>query len=126
MFSKLKPDFLMNKFSDASVEFLKSHGFSGMILDVDNTLEPYENPLPTDEVLKWFSELKEAGISCAIVSNNSQSRIDHFNSELKLIAYSKAKKPFAKNIKKAMKDIGTDEANTVFMGDHYHIQSEWR
>ena len=73
--------------------------------------------MPTEEVLRWFSELRDAGISCAIVSNNSKERIDLFNKELGLVAYAKAKKPFAKNIKQAMIDIGTDNTNTVFMGD---------
>ena len=117
MFKKFRPDFMFTKFSEASVDFLKNHGFKGLILDVDNTLEPYENPLPTEAVVDWFSELKEAGISCAIVSNNSSNRIDTFNSSVNVVAYSKASKPFKKNIVKAMEDIGTDSSNTVFMGD---------
>ena len=114
---KLRPDFMFDKFSDASASFLLENGFSGIILDVDNTLEPYENPLPTEAVMKWFSELREAGIACAIVSNNSSERIDLFNTSLGIVTYSKARKPFSKNIKKAMADIGTTEENTVFMGD---------
>lgn len=108
---------MFESFSFATVDFLEANGFRGVILDVDNTLEPYENPKPSEKVLVWIEELREAGISLAIVSNNSHQRIDLFNSELGLVTYSKAKKPFSKNIKAAMRDIGCDKDSAVFMGD---------
>ncbi len=114
---RLKPDFMFDSFSYVTVDFMKKNGFSGIILDVDNTLEPYENPLPTEKVQEWFRELREAGISFAIVSNNSKDRIDLFNSALNIVTYSKSKKPFSKYIRMAMENIGTNKDNTVFMGD---------
>ena len=111
------PDYYFEAFDIATPEFLLSIGVRGILLDVDNTLEPYENPLPTDRVVAWLKALKEAGISAAIVSNNNAERINLFNSELELPAYSKAKKPFKKNLLKAMSDIGTDKDNTILMGD---------
>ena len=111
------PEYYFNTFTDATPEFLLSIGVKGIVLDVDNTLEPYENPTPSDHVIAWFDSLKENGISAAIVSNNGSERIDLFNKELSLPAYSKAGKPFAKNVKRAMRDIGTNRNNTIFMGD---------
>ena len=114
---KFVPEYYFKTFNEASAEFLTSIGVKGIVLDVDNTLEPYENPLPGEHVKKWLSELKEQGISAAIVSNNGGKRINLFNSELGLPAYYKAKKPFKKNVLNAMKDMGTDKSNTVLMGD---------
>jgi HAD superfamily phosphatase (TIGR01668 family) len=94
-----------------------SLGIKGIILDIDNTLEPYENPLPTKKVVQWFLELDKAGIKSAFVSNNNRERVELFNSELKRIAYSKAGKPFKKNLLLAMRDMGTDRSNTILMGD---------
>ena len=111
------PEYYFDTFEGASVEFLKSLGIKGIILDVDNTLEPYENPTPSPKVAEWFSALREANISAAIVSNNDAARIDLFNKDLGLPAFSKAKKPFKKNILKAMEILGTDSSNTIFMGD---------
>lgn len=111
------PDYRFDTFDEASAEFLKSIGVRGIVLDVDNTLEPYENPTPTEKVLEWMESLRAAGISAAIVSNNNAERIDLFNKELRLPAYSKAKKPFKKNVLRAMADMGTDKTNTVLMGD---------
>lgn len=111
------PDYRFNTFDEVSVDFLKSHGVRGIVLDVDNTLEPYENPKPTQRVVRWLDSLREAGISAAIVSNNNAERINLFNEELKLPAYSKAKKPFKKNVLRAMSDMGTSKEETVLMGD---------
>ena len=114
---KFVPEYYFKTFNEASADFLASIGVKGIVLDVDNTLEPYENPLPGDHVKQWISELREQGISAAIVSNNGGERINLFNSELGLPAYYKAKKPFKKNVLNAMKDMGTDKTNTILMGD---------
>lgn len=113
----LIPDYYFNTFDEASVEFLQSIGIKGIILDVDNTLEPYENALPGERVITWLSKLREAGISAAIVSNNNGKRINTFNSVLGLHVFFKAAKPFKKNVLKAMSAIGTDKTNTILMGD---------
>lgn len=111
------PEYRFNTFDEASAEFLLSIGVKGLILDVDNTLEPYENPVPGEHVLKWFSELSAVGIKCAIVSNNGKERIDKFNECLGLPAYSKAKKPFKKNVLLALNDIGVSKGDAALMGD---------
>lgn len=111
------PEYYFETFDKASAEFLQSIGVKGIVLDVDNTLEPYENPIPGAHVVAWLESLKAAGISAAIVSNNGGERINLFNKELGLSAYYKAKKPFKKNVLNAMKDMGTDKDNTILMGD---------
>lgn len=111
------PEYKFQTFECATAEFLTSIGAKGIILDIDNTLEPYEHPLPGDHVIRWLESLKAAGIKAAIVSNNGRERVELFNSVLSLPAYYKAKKPFKKNLKKAMQDMGTSVSDTVLMGD---------
>lgn len=111
------PDYYFADFLKADVEFLVSIGVKGIVLDVDNTLEPYEHSLPGEHVIKWVESLKSNGISLSIVSNNNSERIDRFNKDLGLFAISKAKKPFKKNVLRAIESMGTDIINTVLMGD---------
>lgn len=111
------PEFRFTAFDLASAEFLLSKGIRGIILDVDNTLEPYENPLPTERVVKWLESLAKSGIKAAIVSNNDAERIDLFNRDIGLPAYSKAGKPFRKYLLRAMSDMGTGRDDTILMGD---------
>ena len=111
------PEYYFDTFDKASAEFLLNIGVKGIVLDVDNTLEPYENPTPGDHVVAWLQSLRNNGISAAIVSNNGGDRINLFNKDLGLPAYYKAKKHFKKNVLNAMADMGTDKSNTILMGD---------
>ena len=113
----LVPEYRFVSFDEASADFLLSIGVRGVLLDVDNTLEPYEHDLPGDHVLAWLESLRKAGIRTAIVSNNNSQRIDLFNRDIGMPAYAKAGKPFKKNLLNAMKDIGTEREETIFMGD---------
>ena len=111
------PDFRFYKFDDVTPAFLSELGIKGVVLDIDNTLEPYENATPGEHVLIWLKSLSELGIKTAIVSNNNKPRVDIFNKDIGMPAYAKGKKPFKKNILKAMADMGTEKTNTILMGD---------
>jgi HAD superfamily phosphatase (TIGR01668 family) len=111
------PDYRFDKFNDVSPQFLVSLGIKGVILDIDNTLEPYEHPLPGEHVISWLTALSEVGIKTAIVSNNNWERVVKFNDKIGMPAYAKGKKPFKKNLLRAMKDMCTARENTILMGD---------
>lgn len=111
------PEYRFDTFDMADADFLAGIGVKGIILDIDNTLEPYEHPLPGEHVVKWLNSLREHGISAAIVSNNGRKRVELFNKELGLPAYYKAKKPFKRNLLRAMSDMGTAPEDTILMGD---------
>lgn len=113
----LVPDYVFSAFHELTVDFLKEQGICGVILDIDNTLEPYENAYPGERVKEWLTELKNAGISYAFVSNNNKERVDTFNNELGAVAFHKAGKPFKKNVIKAMYLINCNKSNTILMGD---------
>ena len=111
------PEYRFDTFDMADAEFLRSIGVRGIILDIDNTLEPYENATPGEHVTAWLKSLSDNGIRAAIVSNNGKERVELFNKQLSLPAYYKAKKPFKKNLLRAMADINTLPEETALMGD---------
>ena len=113
----LVPDFRFKTFDEATAKLLKENNIKGIVLDIDNTLEPYEHALPGEHVKAWLSSLREAGIAAAFVSNNGKERVELFNRELALPAFYKARKPFKKNVLKAMELMGTNKENTMLMGD---------
>ena len=113
----LMPDYYVSSYKDVDEAFLKELGVRALLLDIDNTLEPYENPVPTEDTRAWFSRLSKIGICFAFVSNNNQKRVDTFNRELGYVAFSRAKKPFAINLRRAMDELGVTKEETLFMGD---------
>ena len=113
----LVPEYKFEKFDDVTPEFLLSLGIRGVLLDIDNTIEPYEHSVPGEHVCAWLNSLKSVGINAAFVSNNKSDRVDTFNKDLGIPAYSMACKPLPQKLYNAMLDIGTDKSNTVFIGD---------
>lgn len=111
------PDYRFNTFDEVSADFLSDLGIRGVVLDIDNTLEPYEHSTPGEHVKAWLAALGERGIKCAFVSNNNRERVELFNKELGLVAFYKAGKPFKKNVIRAMQELGSDADTTILMGD---------
>ena len=98
-------------------EFLLAEGIRAVLLDIDNTLVTYDDPEPTEPVIKWLNSLAENGISTAFISNNHRERVERFNSRLGYFASWDSKKPSGKNYIAAMKHLGTDRSNTAVIGD---------
>ena len=111
------PDLYLNDIYEITPEMLVERGIKAVLLDIDNTLVTYDDPIPTESVLDWLSALKEAGISAAFISNNHQDRVELFNSELKLFATWDSGKPSVKCHRKAMEYLGTDITSTATVGD---------
>ncbi len=95
---------------------LYNEGIRGVIFDVDNTLVPHGAPAD-DRAKKLFTDLKELGFSCCLISNNKEARVKMFNQNIGVDYIYDAHKPSTKNYKKAMTIMGTDESNTIFVGD---------
>lgn len=113
----LVPDFVFNTYADVRPEFLQSLGIRALLIDIDNTLAPYEQVLPDEKIINWFAELKDAGVSAALISNNHPPRVELFNSLLGLPAYPDSGKPGKKNILRAVDEMGVPIAETAGLGD---------
>ena len=113
----LIPDKIFGSFDEVTVDFLKENGISALILDVDNTLIPYEEDVPRPAVLRWLRALADADIKVSFVTNNHKVRLERFNESLKLPAFANSFKPFLKNMRAAMRAMGSNKTNTANLGD---------
>lgn len=122
MLDYLSPNYYFNRFSEVSPDFLLAKGIKTLLLDVDNTLAPYEQAEPDEEIMAWLSSLTENGISFAFISNNSSDeRIKIFNRKIGAIAYAKSGKPLAKKtIDKVLYALGGERESAAFMGDQIY------
>ncbi len=111
------PDLYLDDIYMITPEYLKSKGIRAVLLDIDNTLVTYDDPLPTPAVLAWLSSLEENGIKAAFISNNHEDRVKKFNSELNFFASWDSHKPSGKYYIAAMKHLGTDVDSTAVIGD---------
>jgi HAD superfamily phosphatase (TIGR01668 family) len=113
----LTPDYMFDAFSDVTPEFLSSIGVEALLIDIDNTLAPYEQAEPDDRIINWFASLREHGIKASLISNNHADRVELFNKNLGLDAYPDSGKPKSGTLIKAMKKMGSTAENTAGLGD---------
>ncbi|MBE6602569.1 MAG: YqeG family HAD IIIA-type phosphatase [Ruminococcaceae bacterium] len=113
----LTPDYMFGHYYEITPEFLQSIGVRALLIDIDNTLAPYEQPDPDESIRAWFARLAEAGISVALVSNNHAPRVERFNQTLGLLAYPDSGKPKRKTLEIAMQKLGVTHAETAMLGD---------
>ena len=113
----LTPDYMFGAYSDISPDFLLGLGVRALLIDIDNTLAPYEQAEPDEAIIAWFGALREAGISASLISNNHPPRVELFNRSLGLDAYPDSHKPSGKTLIFAMNKMGSDATNTAVIGD---------
>lgn len=113
----LVPDWYFAKYDDVTPAFLIEQGIRYLILDIDNTIAPYEQAVPDERNLAWLAALKASGIRCAFVSNNRYERVELFNRHIGLPMFAPAAKPLRKFMRQAMLMLGAKPEATAIMGD---------
>ena len=115
------PDYMFATFDEVTPTFLRSIGVRALLIDIDNTLAPYEQPDPDERILAWFAEPEKNGIQAALVSNNHEPRVERFNKPLferfGVFAYPNSHKPFAGTLECAMEAMEVTPSETAMLGD---------
>lgn len=110
------PNEIQNSTYVIDFEKWQRKGYKGVIFDIDNTLVPHD--ADADERSKaLFEKLRELGFSTMLLSNNKEPRVKRFAKQVGTAYIYKAGKPSRKNYIKAMEEMGTKPANTLFVGD---------
>ena len=110
------PDEYLDSTYEIDFDLLYKKGYRGVIFDIDNTLVPHGAPADA-RAEALFSHLKSIGFSCCLLSINQRPRVELFNKNIGVNFIEDAHKPSVKSYQKAMKMMGTDTENTLFVGD---------
>ena len=114
----LIPKVVLPDIFGATPELLRQKGVSLLFLDLDNTLSPYSEDLPSERVLDWIAELKRAGVTLYLISNNSDpQRVKRYAEACDIAGVAKAGKPSPRAMHDAMAELGKTPAETALMGD---------
>lgn len=120
MFKAFFPDVVFDKFEDIRPEFLIEKGISAVLLDVDNTLVPYETKKPEANTIKWIKDMLKFNIKVCIFSNASESRVEEFAGELKTLgvrSVAKAGKPSKQEFNRFLTVYDLDPEEVAMIGD---------
>lgn len=117
MFNIFLPDEHVDSIYDITPAFLKKHHKKGVIVDLDNTLVPWNEHYPTDEVREWLETMRKEGIKVTIFSNNNEERVSLFTETLNIDAVHKANKPLQGAFKRTQQKMKLQKEDMVVIGD---------
>ncbi len=118
MFARWMPDAYFAHFYEITPEYLLANGIRALILDIDNTLVTYDDPVPTPQVCAWLEALRAAEIRFSFVSNNHRARVETFaqNTGCHFFAYD-SHKPRCGALRRAMQAMQAGAGCTCAVGD---------
>ena len=102
---------------DIPFDKLYEKGKRKILIDVDNTMLPYDLLLPTEEIKELFLKLKTMGYEIVLVSNNNKKRVGLVANDLEIKFIAKAYKPLKSGFKKALKIVNAKKTEIITIGD---------
>ena len=103
---------------DIDYSKLYEKGRKIILLDLDNTLIPYDVSEPSPEHISYFKKLQEIGFKVLIISNNHKPRVQLFADKVNCEYIYSAMKPLRRGYKKAIKLLNTPEKHEIIsIGD---------
>jgi HAD superfamily phosphatase (TIGR01668 family) len=114
----LQPDFQYESLQSIKAQDLLAAGIRGLLLDLDNTITPWNDRSLTQGVKDWFQEIKEHDIKACIVSNNRRpERVSAVADVLGIFCVYQAAKPRKKAFLKGLRTLGLDKSEVAVVGD---------
>jgi uncharacterized protein len=114
----IRPDYCFNRVIDISPAWLKERGFSGLMLDIDNTITRWEEFIVRENELKWLKRMQAAGLTCRLLSNGlprkkaavvKQTGIPHVTGIYV--------KPLRRSFRQGLTDLGLQPQQVLMVGD---------
>ena len=116
MLKTFYPDYEAESIDTINFEELYQKGYRGVIFDIDNTLVPHGAPAD-ERAIVFFERLRSMGMKTMLLSNNKEPRVKLFADAVKSPYIFKAGKPGRGGYERAMEQMGTIPATTLFVGD---------
>lgn len=117
MLNLFLPNEQVSRTFDIEPESLRDNNIKGIIVDVDNTLVPWDVAHATDEVIAWLEKMKAANLKVTIFSNNNKERVTLFADPLDTPYVFNARKPLRRAFKRAQKEMGLAQSEVAVIGD---------
>lgn len=116
MLERFYPDDYLDSTYAIDFQSWYDRGYRAVLFDIDNTLVPHGAPAD-ERARELFASLRRMGMKYCLISNNQLPRVKPFADEVQAFFIENAHKPSRKGYQAAMKKMGTDASNTMFVGD---------
>lgn len=113
----LKPDYYVPSIQNIDFQVLIERGVRLLLLDVDNTIVPFKESLPDEDVRLWIQEGRKQGLDFTLVSNAYPRRVEIIAKALDVSYVYMAKKPFPGGVRESLKKSGAGPEEAIMVGD---------
>ena len=113
----LTPEYIFRAIEAITPEFLRQHGITALVLDVDNTLTGDGSQQLDATVQQWLDTMRAAGVRLTIVSNNTAARVRPFADRVGLAWVPLACKPLPVGLAVARRRLGVRKNQMAMVGD---------
>ncbi len=112
-----KPDLYLKSIYEFDYSLLQALDIKGILLDMDNTLVPWDCTVMPQQAKDFVRNLQELGFIVCLVSNGKTERVDYKAADLGIPFVSRSLKPTGHGIKKAMRMMQLSRKETALLGD---------
>ena len=117
----LTPEYIFRAIEAITPEFLRQHGITALVLDVDNTLTGDGSQQLDATVQQWLDTMRAAGVRLTIVSNNTAARVCPFADRVGLAWVPLACKPLPVGLAVARRRLGVRKNQMAMVLSLIHI-----
>ena len=117
------PDVMKDSIYELNPRMFKNRGIRLLMLDVDNTIAPYDDDNASDRLILWANSMKAAGLELFILSNNHGDRPERFAGELNIGYVKNAKKPFTATALRVLEEYGIPAGEAAVIGDQIYTDA---
>lgn len=115
---KYIPKFLAHTIYEIDYSKLYAGGKRIILFDLDNTLAPYNDIVPTVKQVELNHALRKIGFQIYILSNNHEDRAKLYTQEFTVDGYLYlAQKPFTGKIKRFLSKHNINSSTSIWIGD---------
>ncbi|MCS7058918.1 MAG: YqeG family HAD IIIA-type phosphatase [Meiothermus sp.] len=113
----LRPKAFLPAVTAVTPQWLSERGLKAVLLDLDNTLVPYEayGEAPR-HLLDWLEGLRRGGVGVFLVSNGRPRRVRYWSERLGVPGFGPAGKPWF-GFRKALRQLGLAAHEVAVVGD---------
>jgi len=116
----LTPDAIVERVEDISTELLAEWGVRGVVLDLDNTIVPWNTSDVAPGVRAWVIGLRDARIGVCVLTNNYTRRASSVARLLDIPIIKAAFKPSPMAFRSALARMSIDAEEGAVVGDQLY------
>jgi HAD superfamily phosphatase (TIGR01668 family) len=102
---------------EIDIELLAVNGFTGIIIDLDNTLVAYRQLAVGERDARWIVSARECGLSVVMVTNNGTPWAAGVARELGIPCIPNARKPLPSGFRRALDLLALPRESVIVIGD---------